>query len=245
MEEKEGSGVNWVTLLVLIGLSFVMLSVVTPFRCSGRGTPSWVKTSPAMTAVLNAFHDYAAEHDGYFPPAYDPKTGGYRWLDTTIYLQIYPEAKIAPDKVNGTHLQKTVFECPASLQQNPKETNWYNHSWVLNRDLITEAKFRQLPFPEYSPRKRSLFGWNDSKTMLLTEAIVGDYNSVSHTDFARIKAAANWRYDGEYVHVGFMDGHVERVKLRDIPKDLTNDDDAFFWTGLGADDLKAYQQDLE
>ena len=191
-----------------------------------------LKTAPAMAAILNGFHDYATEHNGYFPLAYDPETGEDRWLDTTIFPQIYPNA--APEEVDlqqGHYLQMTVFQIRSNVITYPKEQNRYNHSVALNRDLITDKIARQSEHPEFTPRNRNLFA-DDAATMIIIEVAEGDHNSISHTDRAQLMPAPK-RNGGKYIHAGFMDGHVERVKKSKIPI-TTNDEGAWFWTGAPA-----------
>ena len=178
------------------------------------------------------------------PPAYDPETGEDRWLDTTIYLQIYPNAateKVDPvpeevdpvpeefDSQQGHHLQKTVFEISSSVVAYPKEQNWYNHSIALNRDLITDKIARQSEHPEFTPRNRNLFT-DDAATMLIIEAAEGDLNSISHTDRAQLMPALK-RNDGNYFTLVSWTVTSSDASCREIPATTTDDEGAWFWTG--------------
>ncbi|MEM7011144.1 MAG: hypothetical protein AAF585_06640, partial [Verrucomicrobiota bacterium] len=140
----------------------------------------------------------------------------------------------------GQHLIKTVFEIDASVQNDPSERNWYNHSYCVNRSLITDTIYRRQSKPEFTPRNRNLFK-DDAATALIIEGTEGDRNSIGVGDMRQINEAAK-RYDDKFVHVGFMDGHVERIKLRNFPTGTGSDENSFFWTGLDQEDYQAYEK---
>ncbi len=229
------------------------------------------KTAPHMKAILFGFHDYATEHNEFFPPAYFPDAGSAdqlgessssgeaRWLDSTIFAQVYPDRSASVDGTrsdatdnttrsysgegDGAHLLQTVFlvESALHLYASEEELNYYDMSFCLNRSLITDTSQAASKNAEFTPRKRSLFA-DDAATMLIIEGSEGEKNSISFNDRDQIEEGAA-RYDGRFVHVGFMDGHVERLKLHEIPESPTENDedqDSFFWTGTDLLSLRAY-----
>lgn len=259
-------GYTLLELVVSMSIILVLVSIIAAAVSRAITRAVWTETTPHMQAVLNGFAQYAVDHNGHYPPAFFP-TGGTdsasgeevrgkgRWLDETIYGTVYPDkheelsledAATRDDEdnttgvlgsSNGMHLQQTVFEVPASVRINPREKNWYNHSYCLNKELITDQIRRNQPNPEFSPRRRALFP-DDSATMLIVEATEGEMNSVGIDGWSQIEEASK-RYNGKFVHVGYMDGTVERVKLRDFHRNGGDDDGSFFWHGV---DRQAYER---
>jgi prepilin-type processing-associated H-X9-DG protein len=182
----------------------------------------WSKVQSQMKTIITAFHTYSSDHDGYMPPAYYPN-GSVKgcWLDTTIFPYVYPESgyskkdaegnDIAYDAEKGEHLRDTVFMVKASVDANPTDDDYYNHSFLVNRSLVAEATATE---PAYAPRKATLFtDW--SSIMLLTEGPKGDHNSIALDDLTQLDDGMK-RYDGKLVHFGFLDGHVEQIHPKDV-----------------------------
>ena len=122
--------------------------------------------------------------------------------------------------------------------------NFYDHGFCLNRSLVTDPVSRKEAKPEFTPRKRALFE-DDAATMLLMEGSEGDeLNSIAVDNFVEQVEHALKRYKGKFVHVAFMDGHVEKLKLREIPNSVSNveDKDTLFWTGFGSDKYSDYER---
>ncbi|MEM7011524.1 MAG: prepilin-type N-terminal cleavage/methylation domain-containing protein, partial [Verrucomicrobiota bacterium] len=68
-------GFSMAELMVAIVIIVALMSVLLPALRYAQKNAVWVKSSPKITAALNGFHDYATEHNGYFPPAYFPSGG--------------------------------------------------------------------------------------------------------------------------------------------------------------------------
>lgn len=282
---RRNRGFTMTEIMVVLTIIVILALVAMPAFTKMRVRAIWTKTAPQMQAVLNGFHDYATDHNGYFPPAYYPQggesdnssgddlSGEAKWLDRTIFGQVYPdknalinmeEGAFNADKrgamtgkeaasqdqgdntsgvsgsAKGHHLRQTVFEVLASIHLNPSEQNYYNHTYCLNRKLVTDSLRAQQSKPEFSLRQRSLFP-DDAATMLLVEGSEGDHNSVAPESFSQILDAAK-RYDDRFVHVGFMDGHVDRVKISEFPKSHTGtDENSIFWTGVKMDAYKTFE----
>lgn len=192
----------------------------------------------------------------------DDVSGNSGWLNSTIYTQMYPDNSEANQDTKsestntsktakttkkrnfdsdqkGEHLKDTVFEVQASVLANPKDDNLYNHSFLLNRSLATERMFKQ---DEFAPRKSDLFT-DLSAIMLLTEGEAStDFNSINFENAGGKQLEQGFkRYDKQFIHVGYMDGRVERLKEKDFPKSPEEDmgktalskDAAFlFWRGV-------------
>jgi len=115
------------------------------------------------------------------------------------------------DTTNAEHLRDTVFVVKASVDADPEEECYYNHSFLLNRSLVADAT---ASTPEYAPRKVTMFeDW--TSVMLLTEGPQGEHNSVAVTDLTQLKDGLK-RYDGKFIHFAFLDGHVETVRADDL-----------------------------
>lgn len=191
----------------------------------------------------------------------DEVSGSSGWLNSTIYTQMYPDNSAASQDTSsessssskatktkkknfdtdqkGEHLKDTVFEVQASVLADPKDDNLYNHSFLLNRSLATERAYKQ---EEFAPRKSDLFT-DLSAIMLLTEGKGGsEFNSINFEGAGGQDLEQGFkRYDKQFIHVGYMDGRVERLKEKDFPKSPDEDmgqralsrDAAFvFWRGV-------------
>jgi prepilin-type N-terminal cleavage/methylation domain-containing protein/prepilin-type processing-associated H-X9-DG protein len=211
-----------IELMIVILIIALLAGIGFPAFSSTLKRAEWSKVQAQMKSIVTAFHTYASDHEGYLPPAYFPDGNPKGcWLDTTIFPYVYPESgyskqdedgsDISFDPVNGEHLRDTVFVVKASLDANPTDENFYNHSFLLNRSLVAEATAKD---PEYALRKVNMYGdW--SSIALLMEGSQGDHNSVSASDLSQIEEGLK-RYDGKITHFAFLDGHVEQVKKKDV-----------------------------
>jgi prepilin-type N-terminal cleavage/methylation domain-containing protein/prepilin-type processing-associated H-X9-DG protein len=262
-------GFTLLELLVVILIMAVLVSIISAVVNKAITRAIWTKTSPQMVAILTNFTQYATDHNGHYPPAYFPNggsdtasgeevKGSGRWLDETIFGVAYPDkaTDMSMDEAatrdgddttsgttggnNGEHLRQTIFEVPASVRINERDKNMYNHSYCLNKDLITDSIQRTQPQPEFSSRRQNLYP-DDAATMLIVEGSEGNMNSVGADGWSQIQTAS-LRYNGKFVHVGFMDGHVERVKIKDFPRSGSgSDEDSFFWHGVNMEAYRNYQ----
>ena len=211
-----------IELMIVILIIALLAGLGFPAFSSTMKRAEWSKVQAQMKSIVTAFHTYASDNEGYLPPAYFP--GGTPkgcWLDTTIFPYVYPESgyskqdedgtDISFDPVNGEHLRDTVFVVKASLDANPTDENFYNHSFLMNRSLVAEATAKE---PEYALRKINMYeDW--SSIALLMEGSQGEHNSVSIDDISQIEEGFE-RYDGKISHFAFLDGHVEQIKKKDL-----------------------------
>ena len=268
-------GFSLIEMIFAIVIIATLTTLSMPVYTKLRQKAIWVKTPKHMTAIVSGFHDYATEHNEYFPPAYFPngvegmadeleeegRTGTARWLDSTIFAQVYPDRSGSSSDADnttkqysgqtGAHMVDTVFLVPAAQHYHAKNprASFYDMSFCLNRALITDRIHAQGNNPAFSPRKRSLFV-DDAATMLIVEGSEGDNNSVDSSSTSQLNDALRW-YKGKFIHVGFMDGHVEKMSvagnrsaMRKIPSNPLNGDesDCLFWTGVGKEAYSAYMQ---
>ncbi|RFC43878.1 MAG: Tfp pilus assembly protein PilE [Verrucomicrobia bacterium] len=213
---------NLLEIMIVVVIIALLISIGLPAYTAIVKRAEWSKVQSQMKSIVTSFHSYGAEHDGYFPPAWFPagKPAG-SWLDTTIFPYVYPESgytgkdtdgnSIHYDAEKGTHLKDTVFVVKPSVLAFPKEEDFYNHSFLLNRSLVAEATATN---PDFAPRKPTMYeDW--TSVMLLTEGSKGDHNSVSVSDLSQLDQGMK-RYQGLFVHFAFLDGHVEQVKAADV-----------------------------
>lgn len=207
-----------IEIMIVVVILALLVSIGLPAYLGTMKRAEWSKVQAQMKSIVSSFHTYSSEHDGYLPPAWFPD-GPTKdsWLDTTIYPYVYPESGYSKkdsegnvqkyDSDKGIHLRDTVFVVKPSVLKFPKETNYYNHSFLLNRSLVAEATAKN---PEFSPRKVTMYeDW--TSIMLLTEGNKGDHNSIAQSNLDQLKKGLE-RYDGKFVHFAFLDGHVEQIK---------------------------------
>ncbi len=213
---------NLIEIMIVVVILALLISIGLPAFLGAIKRAEWSKVQSQLKSIVSSFHTYSSENDGYIPPAWFP--GGEKpgsWLDTTIFPYVYPESGVTSkddegnelkyDPAKGNHLRDTVFVVKASVDAFPKEDNFYNHSFLLNRSLVAEATATN---PEFAPRKVAMYeDW--TSVMLLTEGDMGDHNSISQTNLDQLKEGMK-RYEDKFVHFAFLDGHVEQIKASAI-----------------------------
>jgi len=178
-------------------------------------------------------------------PAYWDLGGSGLWLDGVLYAQVYVEED-GPDITSlsqfgstsgpasaGMHLVGTAFESIGSTKLFPSEKNWYRHSFAMNANLqydglhaetggggrawLTEKTLGNLAF--------------QTNAMLFIDCM--EQNVVMAEDVQMIRDAAE-RNGGKHIISGFLDGHVDKLKVGEIPDgDINSDMDASrFWRGV-------------
>ncbi len=169
------------------------------------------------------------------------------WLDGVIFAQVMIEPG-DPEKMSlaeftseskatdGEHLVGTIFESSGSVDNNRSETNWYKHSFAMNANLQFDGLFAEVGGGTQAFLTEKTLGnlTFQSNAMLFIDC--DEKNVVMAEDIEFIKDSAA-RYGGNKVIVGYVDGHVERVKTGDLPDgSVDSDPDASkFWRGVRED----------
>ncbi len=181
----------------------------------------------------------------FFPKYWDSVSG--LWLDGVIFAQLY--VKTGDERLednggeatgggyqmddDGTHLKGTHFECKQSVQKFPQEKNWHRHSYAMNKnlqyDLIHKSSDSPDPWLTEKTLSNLLFAPN---AMLYIECM--EQNVIDFTNIDLIEDTAKARWGGKRAITGYLDGHVERLSIRDIPTQdpMTDRLSSRFWRGV-------------
>ena len=197
---------------------------------------------PGGEVVPNGMSD-----DEFFPEYWNELPGSGLWLDGVIFGEIYLKVQAERDEKNGgepgsggyqidedgDHLKGTFFEVAESVKQFPDEKNWHKHSYAMNKNL----QYDRIHDSDGSPDP-----WLTEKTlsnliflpnaMLYIECM--ETNVVSFDDRDLIIDTIEQRWDGTKAIAGFLDGHVSRLKEREIPQEdpQTDRESSRFWRGV-------------
>lgn len=232
-----------VTIIAL--LATMMIPAATGVMSSARATTAAGGMHEMVVATITWSVDngnripsplYPGGEEAPFPEnAFTTDTG--LWCDGVIFKLLYPEtdpANPVPSRASaGGHLIDTLFESKASVKVSPDNTNWYNHTYAMNKNLA---------FDELS--KNSSDPWLTEKSMsnikFLTNAMIYMDASVNVIDASMVGGGdsegsllgdAAARYRDKFLLVAFMDGHVVRMRPDDIPTDTSTREGSRFWLG--------------
>lgn len=185
--------------------------------------------------------------DQFFPQYWDKVPGSGLWLDGVVFGQLY--LKTEDERVEdsggvatgggyqmdeaGTHLIATHFESKQSTLKFPEEKNWHRHSYAMNKniqfDLIHRSSGSPDPWLTEKTLSNIVFAPN---AMVYIECI--EQNVVDFTSRDLIVETATKRWGGNKVIAGFLDGHVERILVNEIPLQNPQTDriSSRFWRGV-------------
>ncbi|MCB1231070.1 MAG: hypothetical protein KDN19_12415 [Verrucomicrobiae bacterium] len=209
-----------------------------------------------LRQITNGTLLWAADHGDKLPsPLYsgtEPdlptywklKTDGQEglWLNGVIYAQLYLEDDASPDVDLGGNLQEasagghligTVFQ--SEISNFGEERNFFKHSFAMNANLMYDqlAILRDLENPWYS--EKSLSKFVPTSAMIYIDC--AEPNVVMAEDIGAIRDTSKIRYDGKRVTVAYLDGHVKKTDIDEIPdRDVEADREAsLFWRGVMPD----------
>ena len=180
------------------------------------------------------------------PEYWDLGTSGL-WLDGVIFAQVMIEPG-DPDRMSlsefestskatdGRHLVGTIFESSASVENNRAETDWYRHSFAMNANLQYDGLYAEVGGGTKAYLTEKTLGNLGFQANAMLYVDCNAENVVTAKDVQLIIDSAS-RYGGNKVIVGYVDGHVERLKVDDIPTgNVISDPDASkFWRGVRED----------
>jgi len=166
------------------------------------------------------------------------------WLDGVIFAQVMIEPG-DPEKMSlsefeseskatdGGHLVGTIFESSGSVDNNRGETDWYRHSFAMNANLQFDGLFSEVGGGTQAFLTEKTLGNLSFQSNAMLFIDCNEKNVVMAEDIDFIKESAD-RYGGNKVIVGYVDGHVERVKVGNLPTGSVDTDPeaSKFWRGV-------------
>jgi prepilin-type N-terminal cleavage/methylation domain-containing protein/prepilin-type processing-associated H-X9-DG protein len=252
-------GMTLIEILVVVAILAILAGLLVPGLGKAKEAAEAAKMAANVKQIAVATINFAADNGGRLPSPQYP--GGMRvppgmsaadffprfhdlgpsglWLDGVIFAELYlrenQDGEITSYQVDdrGTHLRDTLFESTISVKRFPNEEDWHRHSYAMNANLQFDRIYNQIdsgdPFLTEKTLDNLLFKPN---AMLYIDCM--DTNVVRYEDFQSIIDTINQRWQGGKAIVGFLDGHVERLSEREIPRGNPNGDReaSRFWRGV-------------
>lgn len=206
---KRRDAFTLVELLVVLAVIAVMVALATGGARRMLESAAISKSASQIRQLGHAAHSWAADNHGRLPTPGPP---------TTWYVEVYPYIynRVAPQPFFNTHemaenLRGTIFWCPLR-DRSGEGTPMRSYGWNTYVKDITQ------PSPE--PPLALARVKQPSKTMMLATSKTGSSLIGNTTNTWNISD----RCGGQALIV-FIDGHLEKRALADIPK--SNQD--VFW----------------
>ncbi len=207
-----------------------------------------MKTMNNLRSITLATMDWTVENGDHLPsPIYTDDTPGElpenamlmesgMWLDGVIFATLYPgtdPANTASSRATeGGHLVETVFESTPSVKRFPTDTNWYHHSYAMNKNLRYDEINANAPDPYLTEKTRVNFT-RPVDAMIYIDCM--EKNVVAAEDVMMIRNTKA-RHDDRFVLAAFLDAHVDKLHPNEIPESDSTEDGSKFWRGAGLDD---------
>lgn len=232
-----------VTIIVL--LASMMIPAATGVISSARATTAAGGLHEMVVSTIT----WSADHGNRIPSPIYPggedkpfpdnaiTTGTGLWCDGVIFKLLYPGTDPAdppPSRASeGGHLIDTLFESKASVKATPDDTDWYHHTYAMNKNLVYDELSKNSSDPWLT--EKSL-----SNIKFLTNAMIYMDASVNVIDASMVEGGdseesllgeAAARYRNKFLLVAFLDGHVLRMQPKDIPTNTNSREGSRFWLG--------------
>lgn len=252
-------GMTLVELLVVIAILIILIALLVPGLNKAKEVAEAAKNTSNLKQIATATLNWAADNgsklpspqypggmepppgvsaESFFPKHYNLAESGL-WLDGVVFAEIY--MKESKDGVTttyevdeeGTHLKGTIFESTISVKRDPTETNWHKHSYAMNANLQYDRIYEQIdstdPYLTEKTLSNLLFA---PRAMLYIDSI--ETNVVRYEDLDEIADTIEKRWKGGKAIVAFLDGHAERLKENEIPREDPQSDreSSRFWRGV-------------
>lgn len=248
-----------VELLVVIAILIILIALLVPGLNKAKEMADAAKNTANLKQIATATLTWAADNSSklpspqypggmsappgvseeeFFPEHYNLGGSGL-WLDGVVFAEVYmkenKEGETTTYEVdeNGTHLKGTIFESTISVKRDPTETNWHKHSYAMNANLQYDRIYDQIdssdPYLTEKTLSNLLFA---PRAMLYIDCI--ETNVVRYNELNQIIETSEKRWNGGKLIVAFLDGHAERLTVREIPDTDPESDreSSRFWRGV-------------
>ncbi len=239
-----------IELLVVITIIVLLASMLIPATTSVIDSARATTAAAALRDITNSTINWSVDHGNRIPSPIYPggeeepfpenaiTTDTGLWCDGVIFKLLYSDTdpKDPPPSraTEGGHLVDTVFESKASVKVDSEDSNWYHHTYAMNKNLVYDEMSKNSSDPWLTEKSMTNIKYltNAMIYMDFTENVI-DASMVSGGDTEDSplgKAAA--RYRGKYLLVAFLDGHVVRMNPKEVPTDTSTREGSRFWRGV-------------
>ncbi|HRQ90709.1 MAG TPA: type II secretion system protein, partial [Bacteroidia bacterium] len=243
-KSRRRQGFTLMELLVVIAIIAILAGLIFSGLGKAFELAEVAKNTSRLKDVANTTITWAADNNGklpspqypggmktppnmkdedYFPEHYDEGESGL-WLDGVIFAAIYmkedKDGNVEKYNVDsdGSHLKGTAFENSMSVKKNPDEKNWHKHSYAMNANIQYDRIYEQVDSPDPYLTEKTLTRLEfHPNTMLYVECM--ESNVIMFEDRSEIEKTFENRWGGKRGLVAFLDGHIDRLRIEDIPDD--------------------------
>jgi len=202
-----------VEILVVLAVIAVLAALAMGGASRGLESAAISKSASQMLQLGRAAHSWAADNNGCLPTAGGPPAMWYEEIYPYIYNTNAPSPFFQPND-KADNLRGTVFWCPLRdrFDEGPNKRSYGWNTYV-----------KDMTKPERPPLAIARVK-QPSKTMMLATSMNG-----SVVNCNKPKEPDTWNLSdrcGDKVLVVFIDGHLEKWAMTNIPSSNTN----VFWS---------------
>ncbi len=238
-----------VELLIVITIIALLASMMIPAATGVISSARATTAAGGLHEMVVATITWSADNGNRIPSPIYPggeeqpfptdaiTTGTGLWCDGVIFKLLYPgtdPSNPPPSRASeGGHMVDTLFESKASVKATPDDTNWYRHSYAMNKNLAYDELSNSSSDPWLTEKSLSNIKfltnamiYMDASVNVIDASMVGGGNSEGS-----LLGNAAARYRGKFLLVAFLDGHVLRMHPNEIPADTNSREGSRFWLG--------------
>ncbi len=225
-----------IELLVVIAIIAILASMLLPALNQARAKAKDIKCTSNLKQLGTYMAMYIDQEEGRIPGYTGNVNGGTqgKWQDALMTL--YQPGITMSDychmtQKDGKALPKGPFACPASKES--ETTGSISAAGIpihygINQNQVSTSsggvKTTRLLTQVKSPSRRG-FMFDMDRT-----AVTWWANPAAAKRDEMVSHQGVWRHHaGKGANVAFLDGHVEAQSKEAIPKEMTTNDDGYFW----------------
>ncbi|MFK5922247.1 MAG: type II secretion system protein [Verrucomicrobiota bacterium] len=248
------SAFTLIELLIVISIIVLLASMVIPAATGVISSARATVAAGALRDITNATINWSVDNSNRIPSPIYPggesepfpdnaiTTGTGLWCDGVIFKLLYPETDPTsppPSRATeGGHLVDTQFESKASIKSDSENTNWYNHSYAMNKNLVYDELSASSSDPWLTEKSITNIKFLPSAMIYMDASVnVIDASMINGDGEGSLLGEAAARYRNKFLLVAFLDGHVQRMSTKEI-LGMTGRDKTRFWQGVDPDRAK-------
>lgn len=167
-------------------------------------------------------------------------TGSGLWLDGWAFYATKFWGRPDVDKwwgsesKDGSHIKDTEFMSKQSFRINPLETDYYKHSYAMNKSLQYDYRYANEADPDLTSKNLSRIPFQTNALLLIENE---EKNVISNEDRDAIIETGDKRWSSGQPIAAFVDSSIMTLHPNEIPDgDIKTDrESSRFWRGVDPD----------